>query len=162
MDTFYASVTTFSFTLLGLWWGVLQIRHNEWLHDRAKRRMANSVYIALFVPGIMSLASQIAPGTPLVWRIVFMIASVGGIIATLFLTLAMGEHGRRGFFYRVGRWISVVLYAFIFFTALLPTAYAAIGVTGLQAEALWLTILVFLGVMLAWEGVMEPTEEIKP
>lgn len=157
MDTFYATVTTFSFTLLGLWWGVLQIRLPEWMNNPAKRRMAHSVYLALLVPGIMSLGAQIAPDVRILWRLVFIVGSAGGMIATLFMIRAASGDSVPGMVHRVGRWIAILLYAFIFLTALFPEPYAAIGFTGLQGEALWLTLLVFLGVMLAWEAVMEPS-----
>jgi hypothetical protein len=157
MDTFYATVTTFSFTLLGLWWGVLQIRLPEWLNSPAKRRMAHSVYLALIVPGIMSLGAQIAPDIKIMWRLVFITGSAGGIIATIFMMRAASGDMAHGFFRSAGRWITILLYAFVLLTALFPEPYAAIGFTGLQGEALWLTLLVFLGVMMAWEAVMEPT-----
>ena len=58
MDPFYQSVTSFSFTLMGLWWGVTQFRHEEWMGDRDLRRMASSVYFTFLVPGVMSLAAH--------------------------------------------------------------------------------------------------------
>lgn len=159
MESFYATVTTLSFTLLGLWFAVLQIRLHEWLKIPAKRRMAHSVNLALFLPGIMSLGSQIAPDNRIVWRLVFIIASLAGIGATFFMMRSMRGDSVRGYFFRVGRWVMLLLYGFMFLTALFPQLYAAIGFTGLQGEALWTTLIVFLGVMLAWEAVMEPPLE---
>lgn len=159
MDSFYATVTTFSFTLLGLWWAVLQLRLHEWLDEPAKQRMAHSVFLALLIPGIMSLGAQIAPDIHIVWRLVFITASVGGIIATFFMMRAMRQDTSNGFFSRVGRWLTMALYIFILLTALFPEAWGVIGFTGLQGGALWVTLLVFLGVMLAWEAVMESPAE---
>ncbi len=155
MDTFYSTVTTLCFTLIGLWWAVLQLRWHEWVNVPARRRTAHSVFLAFLVPGIMSLGAQIAPELPLMWRLVFVAGSIGGIVATFFLARAAAAGG---FFLRVGRWLMLLLYVFVLVTALVPDIYRAFGLTGLQGEALWVTILVLLGVMLAWEAVMEPSQ----
>src|SRR4051812_848489 len=89
MDSFYATVTTICFTLLGLWWAVVQLRHQEWMRDPARRRMAYSIYLAFLIPGIMSLGSQIAPDIRIMWQAVFVLGSIGGIIATFSLARAM-------------------------------------------------------------------------
>ena len=39
MEAFYQTVATFCFTLLGLWWGVVQFRHSDWMADANWRRM---------------------------------------------------------------------------------------------------------------------------
>ena len=52
MEAFYQTVATFCFTLLGLWWGVLQLRHDDWVNDPARRRMAYSVHLAFVIPGL--------------------------------------------------------------------------------------------------------------
>ncbi|MCC7162004.1 MAG: hypothetical protein IT331_05900 [Anaerolineae bacterium] len=156
MDSFYATVTTFSFTLLGLWWGVVQLRHHEWMTDPARRRMVQSIYWALLVPAIMSLGAQIAPEIRIVWQSVFVTASVGGIIATIFSMRAATGAPWRGFFTGTGRWLTIALYVLILLTALFPQTFSLVGLTGLQGESIWVTLLVFLGVMLAWEGLTAP------
>lgn len=157
MDSFYATVTTVSFTLMGLWWAVVQFRHKEWMNDPAQRRMANSVYLALLVPAIMSLGAQIAPGIRIVWQAVFVTASIGGIIATIMILRATPNLQGRGFFTGSGRWLTVALYALILLTALRPESFGLVGLTGLQGESIWVTLLIFLGVMLAWEGLTAPS-----
>jgi hypothetical protein len=49
-----------SFTLLALWWVLLQIRHDEWFADTAYRRRAYDVSLYFLLPGIMSLGSPAA------------------------------------------------------------------------------------------------------
>lgn len=161
MDSFYSTVTTFCFTLLGLWWGVVQFRHKEWMNDPLKRRMANGVYLAFLVPGITSLGAQIAPDVRGMWNLVFIVGSIGGFIAQLVMMRARQAKLGNGFFSNFGRWLAMGLYIFIFLTALFPTAYSAVGLTGLQGEALWVTLLVFLSVMLAWEGLTAPDLDTK-
>ena len=81
MEAFYQTVATFSFTLLGLWWGVLQLRHSDWVNDLPKRRMAYSVNLAFLVPGVMSLGAQTAGDIKIIWRLVFIVAGLLGIVA---------------------------------------------------------------------------------
>lgn len=156
MESFYATVATFSFTILGLWWGVVQLRHNEWMSDPSQRRMANSVYLALLVPAIMSLGAQIAPDIRLVWQSVFVVTSIGGMIATVMIMRAATGSNGRGFFSGAGRWLMLALYLLVLLTALFPGTLALVGLTGLQGEAIWVTLLVLMGVMLAWEGLTAP------
>ncbi len=158
MESFYSTVATLSFTLLGLWFVVLQLRWQEWVRDTNSRRTAYSVFLALLIPGIMSLGSQIAPDVRIFWRLVFVAGSLAGIIAALFML--RGRSGAaRGFSTRIGRWLSLGLYGFTLFTALAPEVFALVGLTGLQGEALWVTLLVLLGVMMAWEAALEPPSE---
>ena len=60
MDAFYQTVAAFCFTLLGLWWAVVQFRHAEWMNNLRQRRAAYSVHLSFLVPGIMSLGAMIA------------------------------------------------------------------------------------------------------
>lgn len=156
MDSFYATVATFSFTILGLWWGVVQLRHHEWMSDPAQRRMANGVYLALLVPAIMSLGAQIAPEIRIVWQSVFVLTSIGGIIATVMIMRAAPGAQGRGFFSGAGRWLMIIVYVLVLLTALFPTTLGLVGLTGLQGEKIWVTLLVLLAVILAWEGLTAP------
>lgn len=156
MESFYATVATFSFTLLGLWWGVVQLRHKEWMSDPEKRRMANSIYLALLVPAVMSLGAQIAPDIRLMWQTVFILASIGGIVATISVARAMRQDATQSTLSRVTRWTMAALYTLILLTALAPQVFGALGLTGLQGEAIWVTLLIFMGVTLAWEGLTSP------
>ena len=81
MEAFYQTVATFCFTLLGLWWGVVQFRHSDWMADQNWRRMAYSVQLSLIVPGAMSLGAQTAGEIKIIWRLVFLITCGLGIVA---------------------------------------------------------------------------------
>ena len=74
MDAFYQTVAGFCFTLLGLWWAVVQFRHAEWMRDLYQRRAAYSVHLSFLVPGIMSLGAMIAGDVKILWRLVFIVA----------------------------------------------------------------------------------------
>ena len=158
MEAFYQTVATFCFTLLGLWWGVLQLRHDDWVNDPARRRMAYSVHLAFVIPGVMSLGAQTAGDIKVIWRLVFVVAGGLGIAASVFLILGTAGMGR-GWFARYGRWFAVALYAVVVLFALVPALIPALfgpDVKPLQIEGLLFTVIVFLGVGLAWDFLAEP------
>lgn len=160
MEAFYQTVATFSFTLLGLWWGVLQLRHADWVNDLTKRRMAYSVHLAFVVPGVMSLGAQTAGDIKIIWRLVFIVAGLLGIVAAIFLiSSTSGANASSGWFTRYGRWFSVLLYAIVVLVAFVPNFTAVFGpnIKPLQIEGLLFTVIVFLGVGLAWDYLAQPT-----
>ena len=153
MDTFYQTVTTFCFTLLGLWWGVLQLRHDEWTTDPQRRRLAHSVYLSFLIPGVMSLGSQLAADARWVWQLVFLVAAVFGFLSTLFFIRATAA--APGLMNRA-RWLVPVLYGLVAVFAAFPDWAAIFGLKPLQVEGLVLALLVFLGVNFAWAYLAEP------
>jgi len=81
LSTFYAVVSATSFTLVGLWWTVVE-RRPDWLADQQMRRLVGGVYISFLLPGLMSLFAQVDPSEPLIWRFTFVIASAIGAYST--------------------------------------------------------------------------------
>ena len=161
MDAFYQTVAGFCFTLLGLWWAVVQFRHAEWMNDLSQRRAAYSVHLSFLVPGIMSLGAMIAGEVKILWRLVFIVSCAFGILAMLFLAgrASPGEGKRQGgFFIRQGRWVTIGLYALIAVVAAWPSLVGVFGssLKPLQVEGLLLTLLVFVGVSVAWDFLAEP------
>jgi len=161
MDAFYQTVAGFCFTLLGLWWAVVQFRHAEWMRDLYQRRAAYSVHLSFLIPGIMSLGAMIAGDVKILWRLVFIIACAFGILAMVFLTVGAAKDGGRtrgGFFIRQGRWLTIALYALIALVAAKPALAGVFGgsLMPLQVEGLLLTLLVFVGVSVAWDFLAEP------
>ena len=157
MEAFYQTVATFCFTLLGLWWGVVQTRRDEWLNDTQHRRMAYSVYLSFLIPGVMSLGSQLSGETRWVWQLVFLAASGFGVAATLFFMQHTHEVVKQGWFVRRMRWAVILLYGLMAAFAIYPQAVNLLGLDlkPLQLEGLLLTLLVFLGVNMAWEFMAE-------
>ena len=144
MDAFYQTVAAFCFTLLGLWWAVVQFRHAEWMNDLHQRRAAYSVHLSFLVPGIMSLGAMIAGDVKILWRLVFIVACAFGILAMIFLSVGASTGGTKthgGFFIRQGRWLTIALYALIALVAAKPTLAGVFGGTlkPLQVEGLLLT-----------------------
>ena len=161
MDAFYQTVAGFCFTLLGLWWAVVQFRHTEWMRDLYQRRAAYSVHLSFLVPGIMSLGAMIAGDVKILWRLVFIGACAFGVLAMLFLTVRTSTDSGKthhGFFIRQGRWLTIALYVLIAVVAARPDLAGVLGgsLVPLQVEGLLLTLLVFVGVSVAWDFLAEP------
>ena len=147
LTDFYVAFATVCFTLLGLWIIVVQIRHAEWRQSPVHRRRAYGVALHFSLPGLMSLLSLIDPASTTLWRASFAIVAAGGVIA-LALVRGPAPTGLGAAAYGA----AVVLYVLIALVAVAPGLVADIGVLArpLRVEAALLTMLVFLGVNVAW------------
>jgi hypothetical protein len=83
VESFYTTVAGTSFTLLGLWWVVLQVRHEEWMRTRAGRTLGYDVTLFFLFPGAMSLLSLVSNDTAIIWQVGFVVASILGAPARL-------------------------------------------------------------------------------
>ena len=147
LSDFYIAFATVCFTLLGLWIVVVQTRHGEWRHSAVHRRRAYGVALHFSLPGLMSLLSLIDPASTTLWRASFAIVAAGGVLA-LVLVRGPAPTGLGAVAYVS----AVVLYVLIALVAVAPGLVAEIGVVArpLRVEAVLQTILVFLGVNVAW------------
>jgi hypothetical protein len=95
----------------------------------------------------MSLLSLVDPASTALWRISFAIVAAGGAVA---LALVRGPAPTR--LGAAAYVAAVVLYLLIALVAVAPGMVADLGVLALplRVEAVLLTILVFLGVNVAW------------
>jgi hypothetical protein len=147
LTDFYVAFATVCFTLLGLWIIVVQTRHGEWRHSPVHRRRAYAVALHFSLPGLMSLLSLVDPASTDLWRISFAIVAAGGVLA-LALVRGPAPTGLGAAAYVA----AVVLYVLIALVAVAPGMVADLGVLArpLRVEAVLLTMLVFLGVNVAW------------
>jgi hypothetical protein len=147
LTDFYVAFATVCFTLLGLWIVVVQTSHPEWRQSAVHRRRAYGVALHLSLPGLMSLLSLVDPASTTLWRISFAIVAVRGVMA-LALVRGPAPTGLGAAAYVA----ALVLYVLIALVAVVPGLVADIGVLmrPLRVEAVLQTILVFLGVNVAW------------
>lgn len=155
LSGFYSLMAVTCFTLVGLWWTVIE-RHPEWKADRLHRRLAGGVYLSFLLPGLMSTFAQVDAGNPLIWRSSFTIAAVVGAVNSVRL-LGVDRSPQRGPFRRF-RWLVVIIYAVIALLGAFPPVAALFGTAPLQAAAIALILLVVLAHGLAWEFMMESRE----
>jgi hypothetical protein len=150
---FYSLMSITCFTLVGLWWTVVE-KHTPWKTDRRRRRLAGGVYLSFLLPGLMSTFAQVDAGNPLVWRTSFALAAVVGVVTTLQLvSVDRGTH--RGPFRRF-RWLVAAVYGVILALAAVPPLAGLLGATPLQAASIALILLVVMAHGLTWEFMMEP------
>ncbi|MFT3832557.1 MAG: hypothetical protein QM711_04445 [Micropruina sp.] len=155
LSSFYSLMAVTCFTLVGLWWTVVE-RHPEWKVDRTRRRLAGGVYLSFLLPGLMSMFAQVDTGNPLIWRTSFTAAALIGIVNTVQL-LGVDDAAQRGPFRRF-RGLVALIYAVIAVIGLFPAVSSVADWTPLQAAALALILLVVLAHGLAWEFMMEHDE----
>jgi hypothetical protein len=151
LDTFYTTVAQASFTLLALWWVLLQIRHDEWIADQAYRRSIYDVSLYFLLPGMMSLASLLAVQDTSIWRVSFAVFGIVGLAESLWLTGRRGQMPAARGATRVADAVSIVLYALAALVAIwkdLPDE-VGIGLTPLELEGLFVAGLLLTGITLA-------------
>ena len=144
-ETFYQTVAQLAFTLLGLWWLVLQTKYSEWIHHRTRRRMATN--------------------SRLLWQVAFIIAAlIGGVASAFFLRDARASQWRNPWSIRIitlASSLGLALYALVIVVALLPDVFRAMGTTPLTVAGIAVTLLVIVGVTLAWTYFVEPFASAK-
>ena len=160
-ETFYATAAQISFTLLGLWWVIVQFRHPDWIGSSYYRRMAYDVSLYFFLPGIMGLVSLLAADARFLWRATFVVAGLIGLVETILMIATPAGGITRLTPIRIGRWVGLVLYALIAVVAFdtsLPSA-VGIGLQPLEVEGLMNALLIFVGVNFAWVLFTEPSAQ---
>ncbi len=154
LTDFYVAFATVCFTLLGLWIIVVQTRHADWRRLSVYRRRAYGIALHFSLPGLMGLVSLIDPASTDLWRISFAIAAGGGAIV---LVLVRGP---------APTWLgmasyvaAILLYILIAVVAIAPSIVADLGISArpLRVEATLLSVLVFLGVNVAWLLLFDET-----
>jgi hypothetical protein len=147
LKDFYIAFATISFTLLGLWFIVVQTRHAEWRGSAVHRRRAFAVSLHFALPGVMGLLSLIDPNSRDLWRAAFAVVAIGGVVVLFAVrgpapgTLGVVAYGA-----------AMGAYALIAVIALAPSLVGdfGIGLSAGRVEAILLTFEVFLGANVAW------------
>jgi hypothetical protein len=151
--TFYQALAGISFTLLGLWFAVLQFGHGGWRSDGERHRSGLHIALHFFLPGMASLAAMLGAGTSggLVWRLAFVVAGTVGLVEALsFLTARGGPRALAG---RTLRALDPVLYAFMIAAAFVPPE--AFALTPLQIEGMATGSLFMVGLCFVWLAFAE-------
>lgn len=153
---FYGLFSATCFTLVGLWWSVVERRADVRTDPRA-RRDAGAIYLTFLLPALMGLFAQIGGlDSPMFWRVSFVVIALIGVASMVRIALGEGSQ-RRG---RTGlRWVLVGLYAVVALIGAAPTLVAGLGVTALQVEAALLVLLVATGHGLVWDAVLHNQRE---
>ncbi|MEO3973798.1 hypothetical protein [Streptomyces sp. CAU 1734] len=149
VSTFYALFSATCFTLVGLWWNVVQ-GHAEWLRVPAMRRIVGGIYLSFLLPALMGLFAQVGGlETPEIWRISFVLVSVAGCLSTVRL-LGRGSRDPAAARLTLPQFAAAVVYVLIAVVGVAPELAGHIGLRPIQAEAILLSLLVLIGHGLVW------------
>ncbi|MGH4017997.1 MAG: hypothetical protein ACRDT0_01880 [Pseudonocardiaceae bacterium] len=142
-----------SFTLLGLWFAVIQIAHGGWLSDPRRHRSTLHIALHFFLPGMVGLGALLSESTDggLIWRTVFVIGGLVGLTESLsFLGAPGGPVALAG---RCLRMADPVLYALMVAAAFLPAGLLI--PTPLQIEGMVTGLLFMSGLCYVWLAFAE-------
>ncbi len=170
-EAFYQTMAQLCFTLLGLWWLVLQTKYREWIGSPPQRRRITNISLYFLLPGSMSLLALLATNTRLLWQIAFCVAGILGATETVAImrraprhpdrpTQGSGKSGSRRpqWPVKAAEWLSLLLFALIAVVALVPDApvLRALALAPLTVEGILATLVVVLGLVFAWIYFLEP------
>jgi len=156
LNDFYAAFAPLSFTVYGLWLIVVQTRHADWRHSPGHRRRAYAVSLHFALPGLMSLLALVDPTNTTVWRVSFAVSGAAGALILSYIQFSPvpTPHGR---LWRLESTVSIVLYVLIVVVALAPGMAKDLGAP-IRVEAVLLSLIVFLGINVAWTLMFDEVE----
>jgi hypothetical protein len=157
-QTFYATLGTAAFALLGLWWVVVAERRREWAPLRYRRRQAYTVSLYFTLTGIMSLVSLISVKHTTLWRLAFGISAAVGALEVLLSILHASAEPRREGRMQGALALTLPLYLLILAVAIHPSLAADVGIhlRPLETEATVVSVLLLVGINYGWLLFMEP------
>lgn len=155
MDTFYATLSQLCFVLLGLWWVVLQFRHDAWVRHPGLRRIAYSHSLYFILPGTMSLLALISDAS-LVWRGSFAVGGIIGAVEMVQIVLQGRGRGEGVTVRELANGAVFLIYLAVILFAISPELARSLGFEPLQVEAVLLSVLIFIGVQIIWMFFAEP------
>jgi hypothetical protein len=161
---FYATVAQVSFTLLGLWWVLLQIRYEAWFANVDYRRAVYDISLYFLLPGMMGLGALLAAQQPAIWRGVFAVLGAVGVVESAFVVGGMRVLRARAAPVALADWAS--LRGVRAHRGGRPCARAArdvgLGLRPLEAEGILVALLLLLGIALACVLFVTTAPEAKP
>lgn len=158
MDTtteFYQTLSGMSFTLLGIWFAVMQFSNGQWRSQPWRHRSNLHIALHFFLPGFLGLGALLSGGADdgLIWRTAFVIGGLAGLIESLSFLRVPGDP------FALASWslrmMDPVLYALMFMAAVLPSGLFV--VTSLQIEGIVTGLLLMSGLCYIWLAFAEPS-----
>lgn len=147
---FYLGFTTASFTVLSIWMFVVQARRTDWAHSGEHLRRAYAIHLQFGLAGLMSMLSLVKPDSKALWRASFSVVSGLGAVALILLR----QRRSKGWdaVAELGHLASAAIFAVIFVVAAAPRVPKRLGIDlePLGIEAIALSLMIFLGVNMAW------------
>jgi hypothetical protein len=154
VTAFYSIMAGTCFTLVGLWWNVVQ-SHREWFEDETTRSLTTGVYASFLIPAVMSVGAQLSGTSQVIWQVVFVLAAGIGMVSTLRL-INRTQPASPSSLFRRNHWTVVVLYGLVILFGIAPGLGTGLtGLEPLQVEGVLLVILIIIAHGLTWEFMIE-------
>ena len=154
VTAFYSVVAATCFTLVGLWWNVIE-SHKDWFRDDSSRSLIGGIYASFLIPAIMSLGAQVSGTSQIIWQFTFVVAAAVGARSVARLLPVTRAQPVQGFF-RKNYWVALVLYGLVILFGIAPgLATALTRLQPLQVEGMLLVLLVIIAHGLVWEFMTE-------
>ena len=149
ISTFYALFSATCFTLLGLWWNVLQL-NSAWIGHIDERRAVGGVYLTFLLPALMGLFAQVGgTETPSIWRVSFIVVAIVGCYSTLRLIGVLRTASDKQ---PLGKYVAtLVIYLLVALIGAYPEIAEPFDMRPVQMEAILLILLVLVGHGLVWD-----------
>ena len=158
MKDFYTAFATVSFTVLGLWMFVVQTRRTEWVHSTVHLRRAYAIHLQFGLAGLMSMLSLVDSSSRALWRGSFGVSAAAGALVLVFLRNP-GQKGTDAIA-EAGHLFAAALFVVISVVAIFPSLPHRMGInlSALGVEAVMLSIMIFVGVNMAWLLMFDEVE----
>ena len=156
LDAFYAAFAPACFALLGLWLIVVQIRIDDWRGDKNRQRMAYVVALNFLMPGLMGVLALVNPQDSAFWRTSFAVLGIGGAAFSYLVVIGSPRAHRTPSedpLETTAYWATIALYVIIAVLAFFG------GLALLRAEAVLLTVFIFVNFNLGWLLLFAPHQE---
>jgi hypothetical protein len=158
VSTFYALFSATCFTLLGLWWNVLQ-NYPGWTANEDERRAVGGVYVTFLLPALMGLFAQVGgTETPGIWRLSFVLIAIVGCYATLRLLRVLWQAGSAQPLAKYAA--TLVIYVLVALIGAFPEIASPFDIRPVQAEAILLILLVVVGHGLVWDFMVRSQHRV--
>ncbi len=155
--TFYQALTSTSFTLLGLWVGVMQFAHGGWRSNPDRHASTLHITLKFFLPGVLGLVSLLGSANDggIVWRVTFVLGGLVGFAESVHFLRR--DPGRPVTAVRRLALVDPVLYLVVVAVAFLPAG--TLAVTPLQAEGMATGLVFVTGLVAVWFALSERAED---
>jgi hypothetical protein len=149
LNAFYGAFAPACFALLGLWLVVVQIRIGDWRDSESTKRMSYVIALNFLLPGLMGVLSLVDPQDASFWRASFAVLGIGGAVGS-YLVRRIPTGDRLG---AAAYWTAIALYVVVAVLAIIG------GVNLLRAEAVLLTVLIFVNFNIGWLLLFAPDQK---
>ena len=145
METFYATLASICFALVGLWWVVVQFKYDLFMTSPGGRLAAYAASMHFVAPGVISLVAVLTTDQLPIWRVGSVAGSVLGIVASI--------AALRGALLTESQRVAEVslLTLFVVMAVLSFVGTPILGLRPIVIEALVNVAVIVLGVQYAWQ-----------